>query len=182
VLLLVRAGANGDNENASALMHAAHMGNVGIAAAIVMGRNPPSPVSLNRILDRVFTAPPDFIDSNRDLIEVLLCGGPMGNAGNEGLIKATMLGNVGIIQLLLSHNADVNYNGAAAVAYAIKKNRSDLVGLLLQGQKLRPEIASELVGLIPPGVPSTERVAILSKLLVNGASGKLCSELLAMAA
>ena len=161
-------------------MHAAHMGNVGIATAIVMGRSPPSPVSLNRILDRVFTSSPDFINSNHDLIEVLLCGGPVGNAANEGIIKATALGNVGIIQLCLGHNTDVNYNGAAAVAHAIQKNRGDLVGLLLQGQTLRPEIASEVVSLIPASASSTDKVTILSKLLVNGASGTRCSELLAI--
>ena len=182
VLCLVQAGADGDNENASALMHAAQMGNTGIATAIIMGRNPPSPVSVNRILDRVFSSPPEFINGNQELIEVLLCGGPLGNAVHEGIIKATKLANVGIIQLLLAHNADINYNGAAAVAHAVRQNRGDLLGLLLQGQKLKQEIASELVCLIPTAASSTDKVIILSKLLVNGASGRRCSELLILAA
>lgn len=182
VLLLVQAGANCDNENASALMHSASMGNVAISAAIVMGRVPPSPVSLNRILDRVFSSPSDFINSNFDLIDVLLCGGPSGNATNDGIIRATMIANVELMQLLLTHNANVNYNGAAAIAHAIRQNRGDLVGVLLQRQTLKSEIASELVGLIPIGASSTDKVAILSKLLVNGASGTRCSELLATSA
>jgi ankyrin repeat protein len=182
VLCLVQAGANCDNENAAALMHAAQMGNVGIATAIVMGRTPPSPVSLNRILDHVLSLSAEFINGNLELIEVLLCGGPSGNATNEGLIKATMLANAEMVQLLLAHNADINYNGATAIAHAICQNRGDLLGLLLQGQKLKPELAAELVGLVPAAASSTDKVTILSKLLVNGASGRRCSELLVFAA
>ncbi|KAF8848433.1 putative ankyrin repeat protein [Acephala macrosclerotiorum] len=56
------------------------------------------------------------------------------------------------------------------------------MGTLLQTQSLKPEIASELVRNIPAKVPPTDRVAILSKLLVNGATGPYCSEQLILAA
>lgn len=179
---MVRAGANGDDDNASALMYAVQTGNLGIATAIVMGQKPPSPVSLDRAIDLIFSLPPRFIADNHDLIDLLLCGGPLGNAANEGILKATILANVEIIRLLLEHSADINYNGAAAVAHAIRENRGDLVGALLQGQMLKAQIASELVGLIPSTAPSTDKVTILSKLLVYGASGVRCCELLDTAA
>jgi hypothetical protein len=181
-LLLVQAGANGDYENASALMYAVESGNASIAASMVSGKSPPSAASLNRALDRIFSSTPNFINNNFDLIDILLCGGPVGNAANEGILKATILGNVGIVRLLLFHNVDTNYNDGAAVAHTIQQNRLDLFGILLQEQILKPEIASDLVGLIPRAASSTDKVAVLSKLLANGASGVHCSEILATAA
>jgi hypothetical protein len=182
VLLLIRAGADGDYDNASALMYAVETGRTDIATAIVMGQKPPSGASLDRALSHIFSAPSIFINGNYDLIEVLLCGGPVGNAANEGLFTATLLDNVEIMELLLAHKADITYNGAAAIAHAIQHNRGDLVELLLQDRTLNPELASELVSRIPRAVPPADKVAILSKLLVNGASGTHCSELLVTAA
>jgi hypothetical protein len=177
-MLLVRAGADGDYDNASALMFAVEMGRVDIAVAIVSGEKPPSGASLDRALDLVFSSPPGVMNDRVELIEILLCGGPSGNAANEGLFRCTLLVNYEIMQLLLAHKVDVNYNGAAAVAHAIQRNRGDLVGMLLQDQILQPEVASELIARISPTASSSEKVAILSKLLVNGASGTHCSMLL----
>lgn len=176
------AGANTDYNGGSALKCAVETGRIDITTALALSRNPPSAVSLDQALESIFTAPPAVINNSYDIIEVLLCAGPEGNAVNEGLFKATVLENLNFIRLLLAHNADVNYDRAAAVGHAIQRNRRDLVGLLLQDQQLKAELASELVSKIPEIAPSEDKVTILSKLLVNGASGQNCSVLLITAA
>lgn len=182
VSLLMRAGANGEHEQASALMHAVETGRDDIAAAIVVGPCQPSSSSLDRAIGRVFSAATANLNSKLLLIELLLCGGPEGDAADEGLFKATMLGNVEMMQLLLEYGADVNYNNAAAVGHAIQRNRVDLLSLLLQNQTLSQEMAAEAVGRIPRSAPPAVKVAVLSKLLLYGASGVQCSELLVTAA
>jgi ankyrin repeat protein len=178
VLLLVQAGANGDHDRASALMHAVETGRVDLATAIVTGVNPPSPTALNAAIDTIFSAVMGHLQDNHLLTEVLLCGGPVGNAANEGLFKATMLVNVEMMQLLLEYGVDINYNKALAVGHAIQRNREDLVRILLQNQSLSPEMASEAVSRISRTAPSEVKVAILSMLLVHGATGPHCNELL----
>lgn len=182
VCLLVQAGANGDHDRAAALMHAVETSRLDLVTAIVMGQNPPSAASLDRAIEAVFSAATANLQNKHLLIEVLLCCGPYGNAANEGLFKATMLTNMEMMQLLLEYRIDVNYNNASAVCHAIQRNRVDLVRLLLQDQSLRPELASEAVGRISQTAPPADKVAILSMLLLYGASGTHCSELLIAAA
>ncbi|CZT51702.1 uncharacterized protein RSE6_12887 [Rhynchosporium secalis] len=181
VLLLTRAGANADYDNAAALMCAVEMNRLDLAVAIITSPNAPSGENLDSILGNMFTT----ITSPATkilLVEVLLCGGPTGNATSEALFKATLLANVEMIQLLLAYQADVNLEGASALAHAIQRNRGDLVSVLLQSQTLKPEYASELVQHIPRGCESTDRIAILSVLLEHGASGTYCNELLIVVA
>ncbi|KAH7348313.1 hypothetical protein BKA65DRAFT_398151 [Rhexocercosporidium sp. MPI-PUGE-AT-0058] len=176
VLLLVRAGAKSDPD-CKAFMHAIEMDRLDLTAAIVSSPNPPPGISLNAALESIFsttTSPASRIP----MVEVLLCGGPTGNAANEGLFKAILLANFDLIQLLLSHKVDINYDGAAAVGHAIQRNRGDIVGLLLQDQSLTPENASDLVRHIPRTSQPSDKSTILSKLLVNGATGTYCNELL----
>jgi len=182
VSLLVVAGADGDHSGAAALLCAVETCRIDLATAIVMGQKPPSAVSLNRAIEAVFSSTTSSLQERHLLAEVLLCGGPRGNAANEGLFKATMLANMEMMQLLLEYRADINYNNASAVRHAIKRNRVDLVRLLLQEQSLRPELASEAVGQISHTASSADKVAILSMLLLHGASGITCSELLIAAA
>lgn len=182
VLLLVQVGANGDYDGASALMHAVGIDRVDITIAVMLGQQRPSGLSLDRALDSVFSVPSATLHARYPLIEVLLCGGPIGNAANDALLKTTLLGNKDIMDLLLAHRVDINHNGAAAVGHAIQRNKAELVTTLLQDQTLKPELASELVGHIPKIAPPNDKVAVLSKLLVNGASGTHCSELLIAAA
>jgi ankyrin repeat protein len=180
VLLFVSAGANA-NEG-SALRCAVDTGRTDITTALLLCKNPPSPMSLDQALESLLTAPQGVVNNSYEMIEMLLCAGPEGNAVNEGLIKATFLANFDLMRLFLLHKADINYDRAAAVGYAIQKIRNDVVGLLLQDRQLRPELAAELVSKIPENTPSADKVAILSKLLVNGASGEQCSRLLIIAA
>jgi hypothetical protein len=182
VLLLLRAGADTNQDGALALKYAVEMGRVDIVTALVMGTKPPSGASLNRALNHIFTRPPTVINNSYDIIEVLLCGNPVGDARNEGLFKATFLDKLNMMHLLLAHRADINYDHAAAIRHAIQQGRGDLVGILLQDQVLRPELASELVSRIPEKAHSAEKVYILSKLLLNNASGTQCSQLLIIAA
>ncbi len=182
VSLLVRAGASGDHDGAAALLYAVETCRIDLATAIIMGQNPPSAALLNRAIEAVFSATTSNLQERHLLTEVLLCGGPKGNAANEGLFKATMLANMEMMQLLLEHRVDVNYNSAYAVRHAIQRNRVDLVRLLLQEQSLRPEFASEAVALISRTASPPDKVAILSMLLLHGASGPTCSELLIAAA
>jgi ankyrin repeat protein len=182
VLLLVRAGADGDYDGASALKCAVKMGRVDVATALVAGKHPPSAASLDQALDYIFTTPSAIVGNSYDLIEVLLCGGPDGNAVNEGLVRATLIENLDIMRLLLAHRADITYNHAAAVGCAIQRNRVDLVNSLLLGRTLKPEMASELVSRICLRAISSDKVAIMSKLLRNGASGTHCNQLLIAAA
>jgi ankyrin repeat protein len=182
VSLLARAGASGDHNGATALLYAVETCRIDLATAIIMGQNPPSAASLNRAIEAVFSSTTSNLQERHLLTEVLLCGGPQGNAANEGLFKATMLANMEMMQLLLEHRVDVNYNNAYAVRHAIQRNRVDLVRLLLQEQSLRPEFASEAVGQISYTASPPDKVAILSMLLIHGASGAPCSELLIAAA
>ncbi|CZR50284.1 uncharacterized protein PAC_00156 [Phialocephala subalpina] len=183
VLLLAWAGANADY--GSALMHTVEAERFDLATALITAQCPPSGGTLNQALNSLFaqpSSPAPATDGQYLLMEALLCGGPEGDAANQGLLRATFLANVPMMQLLLSHQIDINYDGACAVGHAIQRNRSDLMGTLLQNQSLKPEIASELVRNIPAKVPPMDRVAILSKLLVNGATGPYCSEQLILAA
>lgn len=182
VSLLVQAGANGDYNGAAALMCAVETCRVDLVTAIIMGQNPPSAASLDKAIEAVFSATTANLHESLLLTEVLLCGGPYGNAANEGLFKATMLANMEMMQLLLEYRADVNYNNAYAVGHAVQRNRVDLVRLLLQEQSLRPDLASEAVGRISHTASPSDKVAILSMLLLHGASGTRCSELLITAA
>lgn len=178
VALLAQAGADGDYSNASALMHAIKLGRRDLTVAIVLGSSPPSAASLNLAIGFLFSAATANLNDCRLMIEILLCGGPNGNAASEGLFNATTLAKVDIIKLLLEHHVDINYNGAYALGHAIHKCRVDLVRLLLQDQQLRPEFASESISRIPPTSPPQVKVPILSMLLLHGASGAQCSELL----
>jgi ankyrin repeat protein len=182
VLLLIQAGADGDHDNASALMHAVGTDRLDITNAILLGQRPPSGPSLDKALDSVLSVPSAKLSARYSLIEVLLCGGPTGKAANDALFKATLLGNKDMMDLLLEYRVDINHNEASAVGHAIQRNRADLVATLLQDQPLKPEFASELVKHIPKAAPPSDKVAVLSKLLVNGASGTHCSELLITAA
>jgi hypothetical protein len=182
VSLIVRAGANGDCNGAAALLCAVETCRIDLAIAIIMGQYPPSAASLDKAIEAVFSATTANLQERLLLTEVLLCGGPYGNAANEGLFKATMLANMEMMQLLLEYRVDINYNNAYAVGHAIQRNRVDLVRLLLQEQSLRPELASEAMGRISRTASPSDKVAILSMLLLHGASGTQCSELLIAAA
>lgn len=177
-LLLMQSGANADYDGASALLHAVEVDRVDITAAIILGLRPPSGASLGRALDAAFSVPSATLVARYALIEVLLCGGPTDNALDDALSRTVLLGNKEIIELLLAHNVDINHNDAAAIGHAIQHNRADLVAIMLHDQELKPELASQLVSYIPRTAPSADKVAMLSKLLVNGASGLYCSELL----
>jgi hypothetical protein len=185
VLLLVQAGANANYDDAAALMQAVDSEKVELATALIMAQKPPSGHCLDKALGSLFSRPSissSTMDGAYLMVEVLLCGGPDGNAANQGLLRATSSANVPLMQLLLAHQVDINFDHACAVGYAIRKNRCDLMGILLQSQSLEPEIASELVQNIPRKISHMDKVAILSKLLVNGASGVHCSEQLILAA
>ena len=54
--------------------------------------------------------------------------------------------------------------------------------MLLEHHALSPETASELVRHIPRDASPSDRITVLSKLLIHGASGTNCNELLAVAA
>ncbi|TVY80563.1 Serine/threonine-protein phosphatase 6 regulatory ankyrin repeat subunit B [Lachnellula suecica] len=181
VTLLVQAGADGDHDGASALMCAIRTSQVNIVASILTGENKSSGSSLDQALASVLSASPSIASSSHCLIELLLCAGPTGNAANEGLLKATQTSNIGLMQLFLSYDIDINYNGGAAIGHAIERNQSFLVETLLQNQILSPETSSELVSHIPRDANPMDRIAILSKLLVSGASGTNCNELLVLA-
>lgn len=166
-------------------MHAIETQRINLAVALIASKNAPSGVSLDRALNVLFgqlSSPAPTTDMHSILMEALLCAGPVGDAANQGLVTATALANIRAMQLLLSYQADINFNDGSAMESAIQRNRSDLMGTLLQSQSLKPDIASKLVGSIPPRLPPMERVAILSKLLFNGASGSYCSEQLILAA
>ncbi|KAE8449388.1 hypothetical protein EG329_008289 [Mollisiaceae sp. DMI_Dod_QoI] len=185
ILLLAWAGANTDYGGAAALMHAVEAERVDLATALIAAPKPPSGPSLDKALNSVFaqpSSPSPATDGQYLLTEALLCGGPVGDAANQGLLRATFLANVAMMQLLLSHQVDINFDGGCAVGHAIQRNRCDLMGTLLQSQTLTPDIASELVCRIPVKVSPMDRVAMLSKLLVNGASGAYCSQQLILAA
>ncbi|KAI9047910.1 hypothetical protein LZ554_007712 [Drepanopeziza brunnea f. sp. 'monogermtubi'] len=181
VLLLVQAGADGSHESAAALRRAVELNRTDLVVAITRGQNRPSGVDLNAALEAVVSSSTS-LNAKLPIIEVLLCAGAVGNAANEALFKATLLADIESLQLLLSHKVDINYNEASAVAHAIQGKRSDLVTLLLEKQTLKPEYASELVRHIPRSCQSTERIAILSQLLLHGASGMYCNMLLIICA
>ena len=182
VSLLVRAGADLNYDNASALMAAVETSRVDLAVSILSGQIPPCGEAVDKALDSIFSTPSPALKQAHLLIEVLLCSSPVGNAANEGLFKATMLANTDMMKLLLSYNVDINYSSASAVGSTIKRNRRDLLDILLQDQSLNPSLASALVRQIPPTSQPMDRAAMLSKLLVNGATGPHCNELLIAAA
>lgn len=163
VLLLLQAGANGNYDGGSALMYAVEAGRLDLTAAIVAAQNPPSSATLNDALHATLSVPSSTFIERYPLAEVLLCGGPQGDAANEGLVKATVLSNVQMMRLFLNHRADINYDNGCAIANAMQRNRADLVGILLQGQDLISGVASELVSRISGTAPFEDRVALLSK-------------------
>ncbi|KAL2064498.1 hypothetical protein VTL71DRAFT_4992 [Oculimacula yallundae] len=181
VLLLVRAGADANYESAAALKCAVEMDRLDLTVAIILSPTPPSGHEIDSALSVIFSTTTSPA-SQLPLIEVLLCGGPSGAATNEGLFKATLLANVDLIRLLLSYQADINYSAASAVAYAIQRNRGDLLSILLENQALMPELASDLVQHISRGSNPTDKINILSQLLNHGASGTYCNELLILVA
>ncbi|RDW87776.1 hypothetical protein BP5796_03470 [Coleophoma crateriformis] len=181
VTLLLRAGANCDHDGGAALVRAVEACRIDIVTALVTTAKVPAYTLVDEALHTAISAPTSNWSDVYPLAEVLLCAGPIGDAINEGLLKATVLSNIQMMQLFLRHQADINYNGACAVANAMQRNRTDLVGMLLQQQDLKPETASELVGRIPLSASPTERIASLSKLLVYGASGVHCNEQLIIA-
>jgi hypothetical protein len=122
--------------------------------------------------------PPPVVFDSFHMLELLLCGNPAGNAKHEGLKKATTSSDVNLVRLFLKYGADINFNGAAALGYAIKDNQVDIVTILLEKQKLTPELASDLVAQIPARCPSADRLQFLSKLVSCGATGLPCSMLL----
>lgn len=115
ILLLMRAGANGDYDNAKSLLYAVENGRVDIVTAIMMATNPPSPVSLDRAIGIIFTDPTVNLVEKQKMIESLLCGGPQGNAVSEGLVKATLLGAQSMMRLLMTSRASINHRDASAL-------------------------------------------------------------------
>ncbi|TVY47022.1 Serine/threonine-protein phosphatase 6 regulatory ankyrin repeat subunit B [Lachnellula occidentalis] len=182
VALLAQAGADGDHDNASTLICAVRTLQVNNVAAILLGRSPPSGPSLDRALALVLSAPQSIVNGNHLMIELLLCAGPVGDAVNDGLIQATKDINIDLMQLLLTYDIDINYKAGAAVGDAIQHNRTFLVEMLLQDHTISATAASELVHHIPRDASPMERIAILSKLLIHGACGTHCNELLIIAA
>jgi len=182
VSLLRQAGADGDYDGASALMCAVRTSQINVAAAILISENLPSGIAIDQALAIILSASPTVINNSHRLIELLLCAGPIGTVANDGLVKATQSADTALMQLFLKYDVDINYNRGAAVGHAIQHNHQHLVAILLQDQILTPYTASELVHHIPRDSSSMDRVAILSKLLVSGASGINCNELLIVAA
>lgn len=182
VSLLIQADADVNHDGASALMCAVRMSQVDIVAAILMAEKPPPGIAVDQALAIVLSASPNVINNSHRLIEILLCAGPIGTTANDGLVKATQSSDIALMQLFLKYDIDINYNGGAAVGHATQHNLQHLAAILLQDQKLSPDTASELVRCIPRDSPPMDRVTILSKLLVNGASGINCNELLIVAA
>ncbi|TVY34018.1 Ankyrin [Lachnellula subtilissima] len=182
VALLAKAGADGDHDNSSTLMYAVRTMQVNIVAAILLGQSPPSGPSLDRALALVLSTPQSGANGGHLMIELLLCAGPVGDAVNDGLIQATKEIDIDLMQLLLKYDIDINYKAAAAVGDAIQHNRTFLVEMLLEDHTLSATAASELVCYIPRDASSMEKTAILSKLLIHGACGTHCNELLIVAA
>lgn len=75
VALLAKAGADGDHDNASALMCAVRTSQVNIVAAILLGQSPPSGPSLDRALALVLATPQSGANGSHLMIELLLCAG-----------------------------------------------------------------------------------------------------------
>jgi hypothetical protein len=138
VLLLVQIGANADHAGAAALMHAVEAEKVELATALIMAQKPPSGHSLDTALGSWLSrpsTPSPTMGGAYLLMEALLCGGPNGSAANRGLLRATCLENIPMMQLLLAYQVDINFDNACAVGHAIARNRCDLMGILLQNRK-----------------------------------------------
>ncbi|TVY88566.1 Ankyrin [Lachnellula willkommii] len=182
VALLAKAGADGDHDNASTLMCAVRTSQVKILAAILLGKSPPSGPSLDRALALVLETPQSGANDSHLTMELLLCAGPVGDAVNDGLIQATKAIDLELMQLLLRYDVDINYKAGAAVGNAIQHKHTFLVEMLLENHTLSTATASELVHHIPRDASPIERTTILSKLLIHGACGTHCNELLIVAA
>jgi ankyrin repeat protein len=182
VSLLIQADADVNYDGASALICAVRMSQVNIVTAILMAEKPPSGIVVDQALAIILSGPTTVINNSHHLIEILLCAGPIGTVANDGLVHATQSSDIALMQLFLKYDIDINYNGGAAVGHAIQHNHQHLAAILLQDQTLAPDTASDLVGCIPRDSSPMDRVAILSKLLVSGASGINCNELLIVAA
>jgi ankyrin repeat protein len=179
ILQLIRAGADANYDEGSAFRCAIEIGRADIAAALLMSSKcPPSGVLVDRAIEQTLKQPAPMVNDSVPVLELLLCGNPIGNAKHEGLIKAAMFFNLNLARIFLAYGADINFNNATALSHAIQTNRGDIVTLLLQKQVLNPELASVLVSRIPERCPSADRIGILSKLIVSGASGHYCSQLL----
>jgi len=178
VSLLMKAGANGDHQEAAALRHAVGTGREDLATVIVMGQKPPSSASLNAALGSLLGNPAINLHQQLRMIDILLCGGPIGDATNEGLIKATQHSCIPMMKLLLEARASVDYRDGAAVRHAIVRGRPDLLDVLLQTQTLSPQIASMAMGCIDLKAPSECKISIASKLLSQKATGHHANELL----
>jgi len=115
ILLLRRAGANAEYDDAKAFMHAVENERVDIITALMMGTNPPSPASLDRAISIIFTEPTVNLGEKQRIVETLLCGGPQGDAVSEALVKATLSGAQSMMRLLLSSRASINHRDASAL-------------------------------------------------------------------
>ncbi|CAG8954744.1 hypothetical protein HYFRA_00004669 [Hymenoscyphus fraxineus] len=182
VKLLLCAGAETNYNTAIAFHKGVEMGQIGIVAAMLMAKNPPLGISVDAAIGNLHNRPGTLFNASSEMLETLLCGKPEGNGASHCLFRATDTKDVAMIQLLLSHGADIHYQQGIALRHAVEQNHTDLVATLLEDQILHPRLASALMNHIPRRIPPADRLFMATELIPHGAFGPEASKLLITAA
>ena len=180
VLQLSRSTADGNHNQAEALISAVKMGRKDIAVAIIMGNKPPQAPGLNEAFRTLYDHLSLSPRTKLEMAELLLCAGASGETPARALEQACKSQFYEMVQILAKYQTSIEYNDAAALKYAIHRGDMDLVKLLLTEQAvLNASLASSCVPLIPKQSSPETRYAILLQLLFKGANGAVLGQSLA---
>ena len=170
VSLLVVYGADTKFENASALRKAVQAQRIDLVLAIIKGgvdgRVATSVMGEAFSSRSSLTTPEQYL-----LVEILLCAGAEGDPVAQTLVQVVRAGHRKIVELLVMHGANLDYNNAEALRIAVTTENVDVLSTLALGS-IPKVVASDMIDIIPPSCCEDQTYEMLSLLIGKGAKGR----------
>ena len=164
VELLITYGASLQYKNAEALRLAIAAQNVDLLRKLLRGRH--SEILANDLFEDI---PRPFHERKTyRLMSALIDRGARGNSLNTALVVSVQQKLVGIIRLLLDHDASVDHNNAQAIQIAAGAGDLENLNMLLIKGRPRPQSMQFALPLVPNGPPGLRYDMV--KLIIDAAS------------
>ena len=146
VRLLLDKGADAEFREGAALQVAMIDARQDLIAAIIGSSKPPSSHTLDTVLDIAYRNNLLVRDKAKQhwMVEQCLRAGAAGVKTNQVLADACTAGQDNLIDLLLAHNASVDYNTGAAIQIAVTRQQPALLKKLLQGNPSNATMAAAI--------------------------------------
>ncbi|RYP70428.1 hypothetical protein DL771_005469 [Monosporascus sp. 5C6A] len=124
---LSQSTADGNHDGAAALKAAIGLGRKDLALAILLGQKPPMQPGINEAFAQLMNYQNINPNEKISMAEILLCAGAEGDATAQALVQAGATCFLGMVHLLVSYGASLEYEDAIAVRRAVSKGKVDLV-------------------------------------------------------